>query len=134
MVKLPVLVCAFALISGVCHSQYSIKINIDGLKSARGNMMIQLFDENKKVVYQEIYPLQINKCTIRFSEIKPGKYAVRYYHDENMNGKLDTNILGKPVEGYGFSNNAVGKFGPPPFEKWLFEVDSDKEMNLTPAY
>ena len=26
-------------------------------------------------------------------------------HDENDNGKLDTNLVGMPVEGYGFSNN-----------------------------
>ena len=26
-------------------------------------------------------------------------------HDENGNGKLDTNITGMPLEGYGFSNN-----------------------------
>ena len=26
-------------------------------------------------------------------------------HDENDNGKLDTNFMGIPVEGYGFSNN-----------------------------
>ena len=28
-------------------------------------------------------------------------------HDVNDNGKLDENWLGKPVEGYGFSNNAA---------------------------
>ena len=26
-------------------------------------------------------------------------------HDENGNGKLDTNVVGMPLEGYGFSNN-----------------------------
>lgn len=26
-------------------------------------------------------------------------------HDENGNGKLDTNAVGMPIEGYGFSNN-----------------------------
>ncbi|MET0808503.1 MAG: DUF2141 domain-containing protein, partial [Pseudoxanthomonas sp.] len=26
-------------------------------------------------------------------------------HDENGNGKLDTNVMGMPLEGYGFSNN-----------------------------
>ena len=26
-------------------------------------------------------------------------------HDENGNGKLDSNLIGMPVEGYGFSNN-----------------------------
>ncbi len=33
-----------------------------------------------------------------------------------MNGNLETNRLGIPTEGYGFSNNAYGMFGPKPFK------------------
>jgi uncharacterized protein (DUF2141 family) len=51
-----------------------------------------------------------------------------------MNGKMETNLAGKPTEGYGFSNNVIGKFGPPPFEKWLFEVSGDKKIVLMPTY
>ncbi len=41
-----------------------------------------------------------------FEDIAPGTYALAVIHDENMNGKLDTNWLGVPTEGYGFSNDA----------------------------
>ena len=41
-----------------------------------------------------------------------------------MNGTMETNLVGKPTEGYGFSNNVTGKFGPPPFEKWLFDINN----------
>ena len=47
---------------------------------------------------------------------------------------METNIFGKPTEGYGFSNNVTGKFGPPPFEKWLFEMKDDKTIILKPTY
>ncbi len=40
-----------------------------------------------------------------FTDVAPGKYAIRLMHDENDNGKLDTNLVGMPTEGYGFSNN-----------------------------
>jgi uncharacterized protein (DUF2141 family) len=30
-----------------------------------------------------------------------------------MNGKLDSNVLGIPTEGYGFSNDVKGLFGAP---------------------
>jgi len=36
--------------------------------------------------------------------IPPGTYAIACYHDENDNGKLDTNFLGIPKEGTGASN------------------------------
>jgi uncharacterized protein (DUF2141 family) len=33
-----------------------------------------------------------------FEDIPPGTYALAVVHDENMNGKLDTNWLGIPTE------------------------------------
>jgi uncharacterized protein (DUF2141 family) len=96
--------------------------------------MLQFFDGKEKILAQEQSPVKDNKCLFSFTNLTPGKYAVRYYHDENMNGKMETNLVGKPTEGYGFSNNVIGKFGPPPFEKWLFEIDGDKKIVLKPTY
>jgi len=96
--------------------------------------MLQLLDEKEKVVTQEISSINDKKCEIIIKNLKPGKYAVRYYHDENLNKVMDTNLVGKPTEGYGFSNNVVGKFGPPSFEKWLFDMTGDKKISLKPTY
>jgi uncharacterized protein (DUF2141 family) len=43
--------------------------------------------------------------TFIFRDVKPATYAVSIFQDENDNGKLDTNFLGIPKEGWGFSNN-----------------------------
>lgn len=96
--------------------------------------MLQLFDVHEKVIGQEKARINGNSCLFSFSNLTPGKYAVRYYHDENMNGKMETNLVGKPTEGYGFSNNVTGKFGPPPFEKWLFDIKADTTITLKPTY
>jgi uncharacterized protein (DUF2141 family) len=96
--------------------------------------MLQLFDEKENIVTQQMSDIMDNQCIFSIKNIKPGKYAIRYYHDENLNGKLDTNLVGKPTEGYGFSNNVTGKFGPPPFEKWLLELNGDKKIELKPTY
>lgn len=45
------------------------------------------------------------QATFVFKDLKPGSYAVLITHDENGNGQLDTNAMGMPLEGYGFSNN-----------------------------
>jgi uncharacterized protein (DUF2141 family) len=58
-----------------------------------------------------------------FEDIQPGTYALAVIHDENMNGKLDTNFLGVPKEGYGFSNEAKGLLGAPSFSAASFEYD-----------
>lgn len=45
------------------------------------------------------------RATFVFKGVKPGIYAVMVTHDENGNGRLDSNMIGMPTEGYGFSNN-----------------------------
>lgn len=115
-------------------SQFKLEIEIQEIRNNKGNIMLQLFDENEKVLTREMSPIEGNKCTVSISDLKPGKYAVRYYHDENINGNMETNKVGKPTEGYGFSNNVIGRFGPPPFTKWIFEIKEDKKIILKPTY
>jgi uncharacterized protein (DUF2141 family) len=58
-----------------------------------------------------------------FEDIPPGTYALAVIHDENMNGKLDTNWLGIPTEGYGFSSGARALLGAPSFSAASFQYD-----------
>lgn len=57
-------------------------------------------------------------CT--FQRVPPGTLAASAFHDENSNGKLDTNFLGMPTEEYCASRNARGTFGPPSFDNAKF--------------
>lgn len=59
---------------------------------------------------------------LRLPDISPGTYAVKVFHDVNDNGVLDANWIGIPKEPYGFSNDAMGTFGPPSFEQASFKV------------
>ncbi len=65
-----------------------------------------------------------------FEAIAPGTYALAVIHDENMNGKLDTNWLGFPTEGYGFSNDAKTSLGAPSFSAASFPYDG-QNIDLT---
>jgi uncharacterized protein (DUF2141 family) len=65
-----------------------------------------------------------------FLDIPPGTYALIVVHDENMNSKLDTNWLGVPTEGYGFSNDAEAMLSAPSFSAASFPYDG-KDMTLT---
>ncbi len=65
-----------------------------------------------------------------FEDIAPGTYALAVIHDENMNGKLDTNWLGVPTEGYGFSNDATASLGAPSFSAASFAYDG-RSLDLT---
>lgn len=51
-----------------------------------------------------------------FPALEPGLWAFAFIHDADDDGRLDTNLFGVPTEGYGFSRDASGTFGPPDFE------------------
>ena len=67
-----------------------------------------------------------NTATIIFNELPAGYYALSVFHDEDFNDKLNTNSLGIPTEGFGFSNNSSTFFGPPGFEKAKIELNLEQ--------
>ncbi len=124
----------FQMISLNGFSQFNLTIEITAIRNDNGKIMLQLYDENQKVLTQETGIIKDSTSVFSVRDLNPGKYAVRYYHDENQNEKMDTNAFGKPTEGYGFSNSVTGKTAPPPFERWLFEIRSDTMIILKPVY
>ena len=54
---------------------------------------------------------------------RAGSCAAAAFHDANGNGKFDKNLLGWPLEGFGFSNDAhVSFFRPPSFAAASFTL------------
>ena len=112
----------------------TLKVQVLGLKNDNGKVMIQLMDQHKKTVKQAILSIKNQKAEWILNDIAGGRYAVRLFHDENNNQKMDTNFMGIPKEGYAFSNNAKGTFGPPAHEKTLFDCQADKAIDIQVVY
>jgi uncharacterized protein (DUF2141 family) len=128
------IIAILIVLAGNASSQVTLRIEITGIRDNTGKVMLQLFDETEKVIAQEMSDIKEKGCVIIIRNLKVGRYAVRFYHDENENQVMETNLAGKPTEGYGFSNNVIGRFGPPPFEKWLFGLNEDKTIILKTVY
>ena len=77
-----------------------------------------------------VIKIRAQQAQCDFEDIPKGTYALAVIHDKNMNGKLDTNFLGIPTEGYGFSNDAKGVIGAPSFSAASFQYDG-RDLNLT---
>lgn len=112
----------------------SLTVVAEGVRSNDGAIYMELSDQTGKAVSAIKVAVTEQKAEWTFREISPGKWAVRLYHDENDNGKLDTNFFGIPREGYGFSNNVEGSFGPPSFDRRLFEVQNDTTITIYLIY
>jgi uncharacterized protein (DUF2141 family) len=74
--------------------------------------------------------VRATKATCDFEDIAPGTYALAVIHDENRDGELQTNWMGVPQEGYGFSNDAKGSLGAPSFEAASFSYNG-QSINMT---
>ena len=122
------------LAPALLFAQSSITIDIVGLESDKGNVLVALLDKHEKDVMNKSCKITDHTCTLTFNNVKDDQYAIRFFHDENRNDELDTNILGIPKEGFGFSNDAMGKFGPKDFSEWLFEVSGDTKIKMTANY
>ena len=115
-------------------SQFTLTVEITGLRSNTGNLLYELFDQNQKSLKVGTELIVNNKCVIVIENVKSGKYGFNYIHDENKNKKLDTKMLIIPKEGYGYSNNPDAKFGPPAFDKWVFEVKENTKLSCKITY
>ena len=74
------------------------------------------------------------RAVCSFAGVRPGRYAAVIAHDENGNGRVDTNLIGIPKEGYGFSNNVKPFLSAPSFSSAGFAVTRDTTVTIRVIY
>ena len=115
-----------------------IHVKILNIRNRNGTVGCALFDSPEGfprdflASAQNVMEIKVRYTEARcdFEAISPGTYALAVIHDENSNGKLDTNWLGIPTEGYGFSNDAKAVLGTPSFAAASFSYDG-QTMDMT---
>lgn len=121
-----ILVFVFASGAAIAQQQLVVKItNINHGKS--GKLHVALFNNEetflKKAFKVIVVDVENTEAEVMFENVPTGQYAISIIHDENQNKKLDSNVVGIPKEGFGFSQDAMGMFGPPAFDKASITVD-----------
>ena len=124
LLKLSALTLSLAAIS---VSAQTVQFDIKEIKHNQGKLYVQIFKGEQNYKQGKAYNYTIVKAeegniTITFNDLEVGDYAIRYFHDENDNGDLDTNFFGFPTEGYGFSNTVKVKYGPPSYKEMSFQL------------
>jgi len=125
----------FAQTSGATPQFGKLKVGILGFNNNEGDCWFAI--DNSREVYEsedtvwigKILSIENKEVIVVIDSLKYGEYAVRVFHDENKNGKIDSNFLGIPTEDYGYSNDASGWFGPPSWDKAKFIFDKP-EMTI----
>jgi uncharacterized protein (DUF2141 family) len=111
------------------QSAGKLSITVSGARNSDGVVRCALFNSPAAFpkIGQEwrgvIAPIRGGAANCVFTGVRPGTYAMAFFHAEHNETQLTTGMFGKPLQGYGFSNNATGSFGPPNFSAAAFRYD-----------
>ncbi len=109
-----------------------VRAAIDGVNSTKGHVICGIFrsaegfpKDTKRAFKLVSLPANPAGVQCDFSDLPAGTYAISVFHDENDDGVLNTNFLGMPREGYGFSNNHTYATHPSSFKESYFTLDAE---------
>jgi uncharacterized protein (DUF2141 family) len=114
-----------------------VSVLVSPVRSSRGAVFVALYDRAhwlKPHQFQAYRRVRAKEgvVSVDFESMEPGRYALAVFHDENDNGKVDTNFLGLPSEGFGFSK--LTPFRKPSFDETAFEVKGHVSMRVKLKY
>jgi len=113
----------------------TLTVRVTGARNAKGNIIVYLFrdpqgfpTDTSKIFRRQSVSVNSSTLTARvaFKDLPPGTVAVTVLHDENDNGKMDTNFLSIPTEGYGASNDP-NKMRAPTFDEAKFLLNTAEQ-------
>jgi len=112
----------------------TLTVTILNFRNNQGQVSVALYDHEEgfpkspdKALKIITAPISNKKSIILFESLPPGEYAISVFHDENKNGKMDSNIFGIPKEGIGSSNDARGHLGPPHYSDAKFNFNGNAQ-------
>ena len=114
-----------------------VVINLSGMQNTNGKVNVALynssstFNDPNQACRELFLDCTGGSMTITLDSLAQGEYAFAIFHDENNNQEIDQNLLSIPTEGFAFSNNAMGTFGPPNWTQSKFSVPASSTVNQT---
>jgi len=115
---------------------YDLDITITGLKSTEGKIQIGLYNKKEsfplvdgqyKLFYFDANDFS-GAYTIR--DLPEGEYAIALFHDKNSDKICNTNFLGVPKEGFGFSKNFKPRLSSPDFNDCKIDLNSNMSITI----
>ncbi len=117
----------------------NLTVKVVGYKNTNGKTQIGLY--NNEISFPKINKqyktaiINVNSFVTKYTfSIPVGYYAVALFHDANADGVCNTNFLGIPKEGYGFSNNIKPIISAPTFNETKMSIQKDMEIEIRLIY
>jgi uncharacterized protein (DUF2141 family) len=134
---------SFALITSA-NGEYrgNFNIEIDALRNNKGQVCANIYKSSKgfpqdktKVFQSKCVKIGETLTVVSFENLPAGNYAVAVIHDENGDREMNSDDLGIPLEGFGFSRNPQVTTKAPTFaETALFVVGASTDTKIALKY
>lgn len=124
-------------VAEAASTSLTLTVPVSTLRSAKGQVFVAVYERRSWLVpgkfkmFQRV-PAQNGTVQVTIADIPGGRYALAVFHDENGNGKVDTNWLGLPSEGFGFSR--VTALRVPSFDETSFDARRERTMPVRLRY
>lgn len=105
-----------------------LTVDISSLRTAKGEVATTVYPDDSKRFLASHGKLLRTRTTTTLPVTRtcfwlpPGIYAVAVYHDQNGDRDFNRDMLGRPTEGFGFSNDAPTRLSLPAFDAVRFRL------------
>lgn len=140
MKPLAVLTLTLATLLPLAGHAADLTLEVQGLDARRlqgAQLMVAVYTEPAQWLKQppigrrfSLEAATDGRITVVLKDLPDGPLALSLFQDANGNGRLDMNAMGMPVEPFGFSNDAVGQFGPPKFEQAVVRPAAGQPLQI----
>lgn len=120
-------------------AQHTLTIEIRNVRAQGGEILVAVYDSpdtwlsKNHLKFEGRAKAREGSVTITIPAIPHGSYGIALLHDRNSNEEMDTNLIGIPMEGYGFSRNPAG-WRQPRFEDAVVQVGKNTRVVVEMRY
>jgi uncharacterized protein (DUF2141 family) len=115
-------------VAPTAHPLARLTVTVTDLRNHHGQLIYGVFTsadgfptDSHKAVDWQVKPADADSVVFT-AMLPPGQYGASVLHDENNNGKIDKNLFGVPVEGYGVTNNPKPALRAATFDESRFNL------------
>ena len=113
------IILLFAVLTSVSVTGQNLTLIVKDVEHVDGSVYVAIYSSKQTFMKKPVFGFRVGvkdrTIEIPCKGIPAGTYAISLFQDENENGKLDTGAFGRPLEKFGFSNDAEGVLGAPSF-------------------
>ena len=106
-----------------------LDIEINNIRNHHGVILLSVYTGPEQYPYHPARTYEVKKDSLEngvlrtsIKDLGPGQYGLCLLDDENRSGEMENNVIGMPVEGFGFANNVKPFLKRPDYERILFKL------------